>query len=116
MQTRLAEVRAKADEARIAKLQSEAALGEGLSAAYDFALDAETGRGILKLVETQGLKISSASRWPVSGGPRAGATTPRSPRPKGEAWALRANCPRLACREDPAEGLAAILNGPARGE
>ena len=41
MQSKLTEVRAKADEARQAKLRANAALYEGLGAAYDFALDAE---------------------------------------------------------------------------
>jgi hypothetical protein len=41
LQTKLEEVRAKADEARLAKLRSNIALYEGLGAAYDFALDAE---------------------------------------------------------------------------
>ena len=59
---RLSEVRAKADEARMAKLRSNAALYEGLSAAYDFALDAEDSpEDYLKLVEAAGLKINLRS-------------------------------------------------------
>jgi hypothetical protein len=41
LQDKLADVRSKADEARMAKLRANMALYEGLSAAYDFALDAE---------------------------------------------------------------------------
>jgi len=62
LQTKLTEVRAKADEARQAKLRANAALYEGLSAAYDFALDAEEApEEYLKLVEGQGLKIQLRS-------------------------------------------------------
>ena len=58
MQSKLADVRAKADEARAAKLRANAALYEGLSAVYDFALDAEDApEEYLKLVEGKGLKI-----------------------------------------------------------
>src|SRR5690348_241057 len=39
LQSKLEEVRVKADEARQARLKANAALYEGLSAAYDFALD-----------------------------------------------------------------------------
>jgi hypothetical protein len=58
LQSKLAEVQAKADEAREAQVRATAALHEGLSAAYDFALDAETApEEYLRLVEAQGLKI-----------------------------------------------------------
>jgi hypothetical protein len=58
LQTKLTDVRAKADEARQARLRANAALIDGLSAAYDFALDAEdTPEEYLRLVEAQGLKI-----------------------------------------------------------
>ena len=58
LQSKLTEVRAKADEARQAQLRATAALHEGLSAAYDFALDAETSpEEYLRLVEAQGMKI-----------------------------------------------------------
>jgi hypothetical protein len=58
LQSRLDDVRAKADEARAARLRSEQALHDGLSAAYDFALDAEDSpEEYLRLVESQGLKI-----------------------------------------------------------
>lgn len=60
--SKLAKVRAKADEARMAKLRANVALYEGLSAAYDFALDAEDSpEEYLKLVEAQGLKIQLRS-------------------------------------------------------
>ena len=62
LNSKLTEVRAKADEARQAKLRANAALYEGLSAAYDFALDAEEApEEYLKLVEAQGLKIQLRS-------------------------------------------------------
>ena len=62
LQSKLAEVRAKADEARQAKLRANAALYEGLGAAYDFALDAEQApEEYLRLVEAEGLKIQLRS-------------------------------------------------------
>ena len=62
MQSKLTDVRAKADEARMAKLRANAALYEGLSAAYDFALDAEDSpEEYLKIVEGAGLKIQLRS-------------------------------------------------------
>jgi hypothetical protein len=62
LQSKLADVRAKADEARMAKLRANVALYEGLSAAYDFALDAEEApEEYLRLVEAQGLKIQLRS-------------------------------------------------------
>jgi hypothetical protein len=62
LQNKLSEVRAKADEARMARLRADAALYEGLGAAYDFALDAEEApEEYLRLVEAQGLKIQLRS-------------------------------------------------------
>jgi hypothetical protein len=62
LQDKLTEVRAKAEEARLAKLRANSALYEGLSAAYDFALDAEEApEEYLRLVEAQGLKIQLRS-------------------------------------------------------
>jgi len=62
LQSKLTDVRAKADEARMAKLRANAALYEGLSAAYDFALDAEDApEEYLKIVEGAGLKIQLRS-------------------------------------------------------
>lgn len=58
LQSKLEQVRGMAEEAQAAKLRAEAALVDGLSAAYDFALDAEDApEEYLKLVEAQGLKI-----------------------------------------------------------
>ncbi len=122
MHSRLAEVRAKADEARIAKLQSEAALHQGLSAAYDFALDAEDqAEDYLKLVETKGLKIQLRS--PMAPVVRLAFEGLCDDQTIAElegvmAWALRMNLPRgsLAERIQGEGGIAAILNGPARAE
>ena len=62
LQIKLTDVRAKADEARQAKLRANAALYEGLSAAYDFALDAEDSpEEYLELVQAEGLKIQLRS-------------------------------------------------------
>ena len=62
LQKKLTEVRAKTDEARLAKIRANAALYEGLSAAYDFALDAEDApEEYLRLVEAQGMKIQLRS-------------------------------------------------------
>lgn len=58
LQSKLSEVRAKADEARQAQLRATTALHEGLSAAYDFAIEAEgSPEDYLRLVEAQGMKI-----------------------------------------------------------
>ena len=58
LQSKLTEVRAMAEEARQAQLRSQLALVAGLSAAYDFALDAESApEEYLRLVEAKGLKI-----------------------------------------------------------
>ena len=58
LKDKLNDVRSMADEARLARQRATAALYEGLSAAYDFALDAEDApEEYLKLVEAQGLKI-----------------------------------------------------------
>jgi len=62
LKNKLSDVRAKADEARQAKLRANAALYDGLSAAYDFALDAEDApEEYLRLVEAEGLKIQLRS-------------------------------------------------------
>jgi hypothetical protein len=62
LQDKLTQVREMADEARLAKLRANSALYEGLSAAYDFALDAEDApEEYLRLVETKGLKIQLRS-------------------------------------------------------
>lgn len=116
LQTKLADVRAKADEARQARIRASAALIDGLSAAYDFALDAEDApEEYLRLVEAQGLKIQlRAPMKPVVklafDGLADGATI-------GEleavlAWALKQDMPRgtLAERIHDAGGVEKILN------
>ena len=62
LNSQLTDVRALAEEARQAQIRSNQALYQGLSAAYDFALDAEGApEEYLKLVEAQGLKIQLRS-------------------------------------------------------
>ena len=119
MQSKLADVRSKADEARMAKLRANAALYEGLSAAYDFALDAEeNAEEYLKLVEAQGLKIRLRSPMkPVVklafDGLCDDATI--SQLETVLAWALKQDLPRgsLAERIESEGGLGSILNGKA---
>ena len=119
LQAKLAAVRAKADEARMAKLQSNAALYEGLGAAYDFALDAEdSAEEYLKIVEAQGLKIQLRSPMkPVMKLAFAGmcddATIARLEAVL--AWALEQELPRgtLAAQIEAAGGIARILGGTA---
>jgi hypothetical protein len=118
MQTKLAEVRSKADEARAAKLRANAALYAGLSAAYDFALDAEeNAEEYLKLVEAQGLKIQLRSPMkPVVKLAFDGMCDDStiSQLETVLAWALKHDLPRgtLAERIEAEGGLGSILNGP----
>lgn len=120
LQNKLTEVRAKADEARAAKLRANAALYEGLSAAYDFALDAEeNAEEYLKLVEGQGLKIQLRSPMkPVVklafDGMCDDATIAQLETVL--AWALKNDLPRgsLAERIEAEGGLGSILNGQAK--
>ncbi len=120
MQIKLDEVRAKADEARQAKLRANAALYDGLSAAYDFALDAEDhAEEYLKLVEAEGLKIQLRSPMkPVVklafNGMCDEATIAQLEAVL--AWALKADLPRgsLAEQIEAAGGIGPILNGHAR--
>lgn len=113
----LSEVRAKADEARMAQLRATAALHEGLSAAYDFALDAETSpEEYLRLVEGQGMKIQLRSPMaPVVklafNGLADAATIAELETVL--AWALKQELPRgtLAQRIEQAGGIDAMLNG-----
>jgi hypothetical protein len=117
LQSKLAEVREKADEARMAKLKANVALYEGLGAAYDFALDAEDApEQYLKLVEAQGLKIQlRAPMTPVVklafNGLCDDATIAQLEAVL--AWALDQNLPRggLAERIEAAGGIARILSG-----
>ena len=114
LQNKLTEVRAKADEARAAALRATAALHEGLSAAYDFALDAETSpEEYLRLVEAQGLKIQlRAPMAPVAklafNGLVDDATLGQME--KILAWALKEELPRgeLLGRIDQAGGLSEL--------
>ncbi len=117
LQTKLQEVRAKADEARQARLRANAALYEGLSAAYDFALDAEDSpEEYLRLVEAKGLKIQLRSPMtPVVKLAFDGLCDDNAIAQLEAvlAWALSEDLPRgsLAERIEDAGGIAHILNG-----
>ena len=120
LQSKLTEVRAKADEARQAKLRANIALYEGLGAAYDFALDAEDApEEYLRLVEAQGLKIQLRSPMkPVVKLAFDGLCDDITIRQLEAvlAWALDNELPRgsLAERIETAGGIARILNGDAK--
>jgi hypothetical protein len=120
LQSKLTDVRAKADEARMAKLRANVALYEGLSAAYDFALDAEDRpEEYLKIVEAAGLKIQLRSPMrPVVklafDGLCDDATIAQLE--KVLAWAIDQELPRGSlgkCIEE-AGGIGPILNGLAK--
>ena len=117
LQNKLADVRAMADEARAAKLRANAALYEGLGAAYDFALDAEDSpEEYLRLVEAQGLKIQLRSPMAPVARLSFDGMCDESVMAQLEAvlaWALKQELPRgsLAARIDEAGGIAGILNG-----
>jgi len=117
LQSKLAEVRAMADEARMAKLKANVALYEGLGAAYDFALDAEDSpEQYLKLVEAQGLKIQLRSPMtPVVKLAFSGLCDDSTivQLEAVLAWALDQNLPRggLVERIEAAGGIARILGG-----
>jgi hypothetical protein len=119
LQARLAAVRAKAEEARMAKIRSNTALYEGLGAAYDFALDAEDSpEEYLKLVESQGLKIQLRSPMlPVMKLAFDGmCDEPTIARLEAVlAWALKQELPRgtLAERIEAEGGLSRIVDGKA---
>ena len=120
LQTKLTEVRAKADEARLAKLKANVALYEGLSAAYDFALDAEDApEEYLRLVEAEGLKIQLRSPMrPVVKLAFNGMCDDSTIRQLEAvlAWALDNELPRgsLAEQIESAGGIGPILNGEAK--
>ena len=120
LQNKLDEVRALADEARQAALRATAALHEGLSAAYDFALDAETSpEEYLRLVEAQGLKIQlRAPMAPVGKLAFDGLVDPATlaDAEKLLAWALKVELPRggLLERIDKAGGIPDLLGEIAR--
>jgi hypothetical protein len=120
LQNKLTEVRAKADEARAAKLRANAALYDGLSAAYDFALDAEEhAEEYLKLVEAQGLKIQLRS--PMAPVVKLAFNGMCDDATIGQlesvlAWALKNDLPRgsLAERIESEGGIGPILGGQAK--
>ena len=120
LHSKLAEVRSKADEARMAKIRSNLALYEGLSAAYDFALDAEESADeYLKLVEGQGLKIQLRSPMkPVVKLAFDGMCDDStiSQLEAVLAWALKHDLPRgsLAARIEEEGGIGPIINGQAK--
>jgi hypothetical protein len=101
----------------MAKLRANAALYEGLSAAYDFALDAEDSpEEYLKLVEAQGLKIQLRSPMrPVVKLAFAGMCDDSTITHLEAvlAWAFEQELPRgsLAEKLEEAGGIAGILNG-----
>jgi len=120
LQKKLTEVRAKTDEARLAKIRANAALYEGLSAAYDFALDAEEApEEYLRLVEAQGLKIQLRSPMkPVVKLAFEGMCDDGTIKQLEAvlAWAFDQELPRgtLAERIEEAGGVGYILNGEKR--
>jgi hypothetical protein len=120
LQNKLTEVRARADEARMARLRANAALYEGLAAAYDFALDAEDApEEYLRLVEAQGLKIQLRSPMkPVVKLAFAGMCDDATIKQLEAilAWAFEEELPRgtLADRIETAGGIGPILSGQAK--
>jgi hypothetical protein len=119
LQNKLTDVRAKADEARMAKLRANAALYEGLGAAYDFALDAEEApEEYLRLVEAKGLKIQLRSPMkPVVKLAFDGMCDDATIKQLEAvlAWAFAEELPRgsLAERIEATGGIARILSGDA---
>ena len=116
LQQQLAQVRAKAEEARQAQLRVTQALHESLSAAYDFALDAEgSPEEYLRMVEAQGVKIQL--RAPMAPVARMAfddvcdAATIRQFE-SVLAWALKVELPRGALLEriEQAGGVAELLD------
>jgi hypothetical protein len=120
LQSKLTDVRAKADEARQAKLRANAALYEGLSAAYDFALDAEEApEEYLKLVEAEGIKIQLRSPMkPVAKLAFDGMCDDVTIKQLEAilAWAFEEELPRgtLAERIEAEGGIGPILSGERR--
>ncbi len=120
LKNKLTDVRAKADEARAAKLRANAALYDGLSAAYDFALDAEDApEEYLRLVEAEGLKIQLRSPMrPVVKLAFNGMCDDATIRQLEAvlAWALDNELPRGSLGEqiEAAGGIGPILSGDAK--
>lgn len=104
----------------MARLRAIAALHEGLSAAYDFAIDAESSpEEYLRLVEAQGLKIQlRAPMAPVVkltfGDSYDAATT--ADLEAVLAWALKEELPRgsLAAQIEQAGGISELLEQVSR--
>jgi hypothetical protein len=119
LQSKLTEVRALAEEAHAAQVRSNMALYEGLSAAYDFALDAEDApEEYLRLVEAQGLKIQLRSPMkPVVKLAFDGMCDEPTILQLETvlAWALKQDLPRGTLRQRIEEegGIGQILNGKA---
>ena len=117
LQSKLTEVRAMAEEARQAQLRSQLALIAGLSAAYDFALDAEgEPEEYLRLVEGQGLKIQL--RAPMKPVVKLAFAETCDEETIGQleavlAWALKQDLPRgtLAERIEAEGGIGSVLEG-----
>jgi len=120
LKNKLSDVRAKADEARQAKLRANSALYDGLSAAYDFALDAEDApEEYLRLVEAEGLKIQLRSPMrPVVKLAFNGLCDDATIKQLEAvlAWALDNELPRgsLAEQIEAAGGIGPILSGDAK--
>ncbi len=120
LQNKLTQVRAMADEARLAKLRANSALYEGLSAAYDFALDAEDApEEYLRLVEAQGLKIQLRSPMkPVVKLAFEGMCDEGTIKQLEAvlAWAFDQELPRGALAEEiqAAGGISGVLNGASK--
>ena len=120
LQSKLADVRAKADEARAAKVQANTMLYEGLGAAYDFALDAEDSpEEYLRLVEAEGLKIQLRSPMAPVAKLAFDGMCDDSIMAQLEAvlaWALKQELPRgsLAARINEAGGITGILSEESR--
>ncbi len=117
LHSKLSEVRALAEEAREAQVRSNVALYEGLSAAYDFALEAENEpEEYLRLVEAQGLKIQLRSPMqPVVKLAFDGMCDEPTIKQLEAvlAWALKQDLPKgtLAERIQAEGGIGALLNG-----
>ena len=117
LQSKLTEVRAMAEEARQAQLRAQDAIIAGLSAAYDFALDAEgEPEEYLRLVEGQGLKIQL--RAPMKPVVKLAFADTCDDATIGQleavlAWALKQDLPRgtLADRIEAEGGIGSVLEG-----
>ena len=116
LQEQLAQVRAKAEEARQAQLRVTQALHESLSAAYDFAVDAEgSPQEYLRLVEAEGVKIQLRSPMaPVARLAFDDVCDPATIRQFEAvlAWALKVELPRGALLEriESAGGVSELLD------